>query len=94
MRKDALELSDSFLNDVEIAVLKRTTQISASQAVELGLLFSSFGSTELYECLDKIVGKGIDELNSEEYIEALIAFASAEKAQIRPKILSIIAKRV
>lgn len=75
-RMDDLELDETFVNDLELAVLKRTTMLSAEQCVELSLLFSSFGSTELYECFDKIVGKGIDELTPDLYIDGLIGFMS------------------
>lgn len=62
---ESLELDEHFLNDLELAILKRVTMLSVQQSVDLGLLFSSFGSSELFECLDKIVGKGIDELTSD-----------------------------
>lgn len=91
---EALELDEQFLNDLELAILKRVTTLSVEQCVELGILFSSFGSTELFECFDKIVGRGIDELTSGQYIDALIAFSCAEKAVIRPKIINVLSKRV
>lgn len=92
--KDALQLSAEFLESLELAILKRVTQMTPTLVLPLLDLFSDTGSTELYECLDRIIGRGIDELTASDILEAFVSFRSVQKAQIRPKIFTLLLKRI
>lgn len=66
--------------------------IDVKQAVDLVQVFSRCGSTYTLEIFDRIIGANIDELSAEQAYDAFIAFCSAEKAAVRPKITSLLMK--
>ncbi len=55
---------------------------------------AEFGSTETFECFDRVIGSKIDELTPREVLSVFISFSSAKSAQIRPKILQLLLKRL
>jgi hypothetical protein len=55
---------------------------------------ASEGSTELIEVFDRIIGANIDDLNARQLFSALVGFKSVQKATVRPKIMSLLIKRL
>jgi len=55
---------------------------------------NQYSSTELTECFDRIIGKNIDSLSNSEIFIAYASFMTASRAQVRPKILSLLIKRI
>lgn len=75
-------------------MLEKTPVLSANQAVILICYLRETGSTELVECLDKIIGKGIDTITPSEHVAAYSSFAQCSRAQVRPKIMQLLLKRI
>lgn len=74
--------------------MEKTPQLSASQAVHLIHNMRDFASTELVECLDRIIGKGIDTVSPSEHLAAYSALSQCGRAQVRPKITQLLLKRI
>jgi hypothetical protein len=92
--KESLKLPVGFLTNLELALLNRATQMSTQNVLDLAPLMTDFGSTEMYECFDRILGNRIDELSPREILSAYVSFKTAQKAEIRPKILSLLLKKL
>ena len=59
-------------------------------ALNLVLVFNKSGSTFTLELFDHIIGTNIDEMSPQQIYDAFMALACAEKADVRPKITSLL----
>lgn len=57
-------------------------------------LLGQEASSELIEVFDRVIGKNIDDLKPREVLYAFIGFTSITKATVRPKIQSLLLKRL
>lgn len=65
-------------------------QIEADQAIYLAEIFSRVGSSYTMEVFDRVIGSNIDDIPVHRVYEAFMAFSTASKAEIRPKITSLL----
>jgi hypothetical protein len=69
-----IQTPNRFAETVELAVLNMADQLDAKNALIMLNSMGTEGSTELIECLDRIIGSKIDELNAKQLYSALIGF--------------------
>ena len=87
-------LTSDFYESLEVAVMQHAPKLNAHQAVELLGTMYRFASTECVECFDRLIGGGIDELSPGEIASAFIYLHRVEKAHVRPKIITLLTKRI
>lgn len=87
-------MPQGFYEQLELTLLKNAHDLSAKDCVALMNLMTDYGSTEIFECFDRVIGAQIDTLSPKEIVQALVDFKAAQHAQIRPKIINLLTKRV
>ena len=91
---DTLELSSGFFEKLELALLNRVTSMSVRHVLELAPAMVDLGSTEIYECFDRIIGDKIDELTVSEMLTAFLSFKMTKKAEVRSKVVNLLLKKL
>ena len=71
---------------------REAPKINVTMALDLVQVFSRSGSTTTLELFDRIIGANIDDMSAQQIYDAFMAFATAEKAIVRPKITSLLMK--
>jgi hypothetical protein len=86
--------SACFWVTTELLVLKNLSKLSADVAITLLRAMNATASTETVEVFDRILGKDIDALTPSQLYQALMGFLTVQRANVRPKILALLTKRI
>jgi hypothetical protein len=89
-----IEPSASFWVTTELIVLKNLSKLSVDVAITLLRALNATASTETVEVFDRIIGKDIDALTPSQLYQALVGFLTVQRANVRPKILALLTKRI
>ena len=86
------QLPKSLLRQFETYIRRNALNFNAQQAIHLVQVFYKCGSSYTMEVFDRIIGLNIDDIPIRQIFDAFVAFASSEKAEVRPKITQLLLK--
>jgi hypothetical protein len=94
VNRETLNLSSEFLETLEFALLNRATSMTPKHVLDLAPVMVQFGSSEIYECFERIIGDKIDDLTPRDTLTAFMSFKLVHKAEIRDKIFPLLLKKL